>query len=81
MMDLCIDSVKKVTNKNYSELIKMREDNRNLEFQIKHVKELIDLRNPANASRNEVNSKNFDQSSLRSGGGTTSHAGSLLNER
>lgn len=51
-------------------------------MQIKHVKELIDLRNPqvnGGSSRNmEETSKNFDNSSIRSGGMTTSHNGSMM---
>lgn len=49
-----------------------------IQHKIKHVKELIDLKNPVNIKNEEV-SKNFDNSSMRSGGGA-SIAGSVSKE-
>jgi len=42
------------------------------------VKDLIDERNPANSRNQEL--QNFENSSMRSGGNTGSHAGTLINE-
>lgn len=62
-----------------SELQKIRDENHVLHCKIKHTKELIDLKNPANANKNDEGSKNFDQSSMKSGG-QLSFAGSVINE-
>jgi hypothetical protein len=78
-MDQCIQNVKRATNKNLSALQSLREDNRLIQQKIKHVKELIDSKNPANPNKNDEASKNFDNSSMRSGGGA-SIAGSVINE-
>lgn len=42
------------------------------------MKDLIDERNPANSRNQEL--QNFENSSVRSGGNTASHAGTLINE-
>jgi hypothetical protein len=78
MVDQVIANVRRVTYKNFNEVERIKEDNRILQAKIRHVKELIDLRNPANAKNDDV-SKNFDNSSMKSGGGL-SISGSVINE-
>ena len=73
-----IDTVKKNTNKNMNALSDLQKENRQLLQTIKYVKDLIDEKNPANSRNQEL--QNFENSSMRSGGNTASHAGSLINE-
>lgn len=75
-----IESVKKVTDERMPQLEKLRHKNHYLKETIKHMKNLIDMKNPANASRNNEDvSKTQDNQSVRSGGGNTSYGGSLIN--
>lgn len=70
--------MKRVTIKNLTALQALRDENRMIQQKIRHVKELIDSKNPA-INKNDEASKNFDNSSMRSGGGA-SIAGSVINE-
>jgi hypothetical protein len=73
-----IANVKRVTFRNTGEVEKLREVNMLIQAKIKHIKELLDNKNPAK-TRNDDNSKNLDQSSMKSGGGL-SISGSVINE-
>ncbi len=73
-----IETVRKNTNKSLNTLADLQKENRQLLQTIKYVKDLIDQRNPANSRNYEL--QNFENSSLRSGGNTGSHAGTLINE-
>ena len=77
-MNQCIETVKKVTNKNINALQTIRDDNKVIQLKIRHIKELIHSKDPANAKNEEAN-KNFENSSMRSGGGV-SFQGSAINE-
>lgn len=79
MVEQVITNVKRVTFKSQSETDKMREENKILQAKIKHIKELLEMKNPLNANKGDDTSKNFDQSSMRSGGGL-SISGSVINE-
>lgn len=74
----CIETVKRSTNKRMNILSTLREENRLIEQKIKHVKELITSQDPAVPKQDDV-SKNFENSSIRSGGGA-SIQGSVINE-
>ena len=73
-----IANVKRVTFRNTGEVEKLREVNMLIQAKIKHIKELLDNKNHAK-TRNDDNSKNLDQSSMKSGGGL-SISGSVINE-
>lgn len=74
----CIETVKRTITKHINLQSSLREENRLIEQKIKHVKELIDKRDPALPKQDDV-SKNFENSSIRSGGGV-SLQGSVINE-
>ena len=81
MVEQVIANVRKVTFRSMNELEKLKEENKYLHSKIKHVRELLDIKNPVNAANNkgDETSKNFDQSSMKSGGGL-SISGSVINE-
>lgn len=60
MVEQVIANVKRVTFKSMSETDQMKEDNKILQAKIKHLKELIDIKNPLITAKGDDNSKNFD---------------------
>ena len=75
-----IENVRRITDENQSKLEHLRRKNKFLQDTIKHVKALIDLKNPTNSRNNEDISKNQDNSSIKSGNDTGSRGGSVINE-
>lgn len=73
-----IETVKNATNKNLTMLQGLKNENKYLNKTIKHAKDLIEQRNPANSRNQEL--INFENSSIRSGGNTISRTGSIINE-
>lgn len=75
-----IENMKRINDKSLTALERLRRKNKFLKDTIKHVKTLLDLKNPANSRNNEDISKNQDNSSIKSGNETGSRGGSVINE-
>jgi len=75
-----IDNMRRMNDENQSKLERLRSKNKFLHDTLKHVKALLDLKNPANSRNNEDISKNQDNSSIKSGNETGSRAGSVIND-
>ena len=75
-----IENMRRMNDENQSKLERLRSKNKFLHDTLKHVKALLDLKNPANSRNNEDISKNQDNSSIKSGNETGSRAGSVIND-
>jgi hypothetical protein len=75
-----IENVRRLNDVNLSKVERLRRKNKFLKDTIKHVKALLDMKNPANSRNNEDISKGQDNSSIRSGNDTGSRGGSVINE-
>ena len=73
-----IENVKNVTCKHLNTVFDLKNENRHLLQTIKHIKDLIESKNPFNTKNDDI-SKNFETQSVKSGAGFTSHAGSVTN--
>ena len=75
-----IENMRRINDQSLSQVERLKRKNKFLKDTLKHVRALIEMRNPANSRNNEDISKGQDNSSIRSGNDTGSRGGSVINE-
>ncbi len=73
--------MRRIHDQSLSQVERLKSKNKFLRDTLKHVKALIEMKNPANSRNNEDVSKGQDNNSMRSGNETAgSRGGSVINE-